>query len=192
MKKNLLPLTAIAGALFATGAFAVTATYTGTGTPIAIPDNGSVPVTATAPGPAATTNITDLNLTFNVTHTWAGDIGIALASSNPVVPSTSLVSCTGTGQSGDYTGVNVTLDDAAAAPFVPCPGTANITGGTFQSAVSPTRMAVFNGSATAAPMTWTLTASDDSAICTGTLNSFSVTVTSDAALPVELSKFSID
>src|SRR5689334_19571170 len=69
MMKKTLCLSALAGSLFvAASAWAVTATYTGAGTPVAIPDNGNVNTVASAPGPAATTTITDLNLTVNITH----------------------------------------------------------------------------------------------------------------------------
>ncbi|MEO8670386.1 MAG: hypothetical protein ABI411_03660 [Tahibacter sp.] len=189
MYKNLFRISVLTGAvLAASGAMAVTATFTGAGTPIAIPDNGNASSTATAAGPAGAASITDVNLNVNITHTWSGDVGLTLAATNPVVAPVAIVANCGT--SGDYTGA-ITFDDAAAAPLA-CVAATNIATGTFQSPNGATVMAAFNGSAAAGPVTWTLNVADDSAICTGTLNSFSVTVTSDVPVPVELRNFSID
>jgi hypothetical protein len=88
---------------------------------------------------------------------------------------------------------NTVIDDsgiAADCTFTGAPYT-----GAFQAmqgagpAPNPTALAAFNG--TAANGTWTLTAVDDSAICTGTLTAWSVTVNGPAPLPVELQNFDI-
>jgi subtilisin-like proprotein convertase family protein len=190
MKMNFFRVSALAAAMVvANGAMAVTATFPGA--PVgAIPDNGVLATAASAAGPAATTNVTDVNLTVNINHTWTDDIDITLASTNPVAAATTIINdC---GSNGDYQGGDLVFDDAAAGTLACATAGIMIPAGTIQSPNGPTVMAAFNGSATAAPMAWNLTVADDSAICTGTLNSWSVTVTSDAPVPVELSNFSVD
>ncbi|MBL8300293.1 MAG: hypothetical protein JNN30_18310 [Rhodanobacteraceae bacterium] len=189
MNKHMLALSLFCGTLFASAsALAITQTFNGAGTPVAIPDAGNVNTTASAAGPGSPTNITDVNLNVTITHTWAEDVDITLASSNPVVAATPIIQDCGT--NGDWTGTNVTFDDQGATP-VTCATATNIAGN-GPSPLGATVMAAFNGSATAGALSWTLNVADDDAICTGTLNSWSVTVTADEPLPAELTKFSID
>ncbi len=190
MRKTSIQAAVLAAAALAAGAAsAVTDTYTAPGTPVAIPDNGNIAVVASAPGPAAGTNVTDVDITVGIAHTWAADIDITLASSNPAVAATTIINdC---GGNGDYAGT-VTFDDEAGAPQGCAGGTIVGNGSVVQSPLGNTVMATFDGAAAVGAMTWTLNVADDSSICTGTLNSFSVTVTSDLPLPVELSTFSVD
>lgn len=193
MNKNLLCLSALSVALLAaTSALAATATYTGAGTPIGIPDAGAaVTSTATAPGPAAPTAITDVDVTVGITHTWADDIDISLSSTNPAVAATVLIQdCAG---SGDYANTFTFDDSSPNVQDCTSAGTTVVgSAGTIQSPEGAATLALFNGAVAVGPSTWTLSVADDSSICTGSFDSFSVTVTSDAALPVELSTFSVD
>lgn len=190
MNKPSLVLSVFCSTLFASAsALAVTQTFAGAGTPTAIPDAGNINSVATAAGPGSPSNITDVNVTVNITHTWAEDIDITLASANPAVAATPLIQDCGT--NGDWTGVDVTFDDQAPAA-VTCVAATNIPGGAGQSPLGPTVLAAFNGSAAASAMSWTLNVADDDAICTGNLNSWSITVTADNPLPVELTNFSVD
>ena len=190
MNKHLIASSLFCGTLLASAsAFAVTQTFNGAGTPIAIPDGGNTNSVASAAGPGSPTNITDLDLTVNITHTWAEDIDLTLSSTNPVVAATPILQDCGT--NADWTGINVTFDDQAATPIT-CAAATNIPGGPGQSPLGATVLAAFNGSAAASAVSWTLNVADDDAICTGTLNSWSVTVTVDTPLPVELTTFSVD
>ncbi len=172
-------------------------TVNSTNVPVAIPDNGSTTSTlsvdtTTVPGGIGIPtpwNLTDVNVTFSVTHTWDDDVFIRIAS--PAVAAVTLMQNCG-GSADNFT--NTVIDDAggvancgfAGAPFT----------GTFQAhqgaAPTPnaTALAAFNG--TAADGTWTLTASDDSAICTGTLTAWSITLNGPPPLPVELQNFEIN
>lgn len=163
-----------------------------TNVPLAIPDAGSTTSTlnwtiGSGTGPVAT----DVNVLVNITHTWDGDVAVALA--GPGTGTFTVWNNCG----GSTDNFNVVIDDAGAATM-PCATaqTAPISG-TFQSSTSTvgsgsgqtnrtanaTRMSSFNVNPFG---TWTLTAVDDSAVCTGTLNSWSLTINGPAPLPVEL------
>ncbi|MEO6326783.1 MAG: proprotein convertase P-domain-containing protein [Thermoanaerobaculia bacterium] len=163
-------------------------TIASTNVPLLIPDLGNVNSTlnwnvGSAGGPVAT----DVNLLVNITHTWNADIGVSLTA--PAGAATLIWN--NCGGSGDN--FNVTIDDAAAGGM-PCTSSAT-KAGTFQSStaatnggvqtVNATRMATFNVNPFG---TWTLNAADDSSVCTGTLNSWSLTINGPAPLPVELTK----
>lgn len=171
-------------------------TVSSTNVPVAIPDNGSTTSTlsvdtTTLPGGVGIPtpwNMTDVNVRFTVTHTWDDDVLISIAS--PAVAAVTIMQNCG-GSADNFT--NTVIDDAGAVAncgFAGAPFT-----GTFQAhqgagpAPNPTALAAFNG--TAANGTWTLTAADDSAICTGTLTAWSVTLDGPAPLPVELQNFEV-
>ncbi len=190
----------VAGALaLVVGAASLYATVTvsSTNVPVAIPDNGSTTstlvvdnTTVSNPGSIAPPwNITDLNVQFSVTHTWDDDVLIQIAS--PAVTAVTIMQNCG-GSADNFT--NTVIDDAGVAAdcgFAGAPFTS-----TFQAhqgagpAPNPTALAAFNG--TDAFGTWTLTAADDSAICTGTLTAWSLTLSGAAPLPVELTNFNVE
>jgi subtilisin-like proprotein convertase family protein len=171
-------------------------TVSSTNVPQPIPDVGSVNSTlsvdtTTVPGGVGFPtpwNMTDVNVTFSITHTWDDDVVVSIAS--PAVAAVQIMANCG-GSADNFT--NTVIDDAGVAAncgFAGAPYT-----GTFQAMQgatpnpNPTALAAFNG--TAANGTWTLTAADDSAICTGTLTAWSITVNGPAPLPVELQNFDI-
>lgn len=173
-------------------------TVNSTNVPVAIPDNSSTTSTlsvdtVTVPGGVGFPtpwNMTDVNVTFSITHTWDDDVVVSIASPGVATPVQIMSNCGGSGDNFAAT----TIDDAAAGA-INCGFTGAPFSGTFvaqQGAAptpNPTALAAFNG--TAANGTWTLTVADDSAICTGTLTAWSITVNGPAPLPVELQNFEI-
>jgi subtilisin-like proprotein convertase family protein len=181
-------------------------TVNSTNVPQVIPDNGQVTSTlsvdtTTVPGGAGFPtpwNLTDVNVTFSITHTWDDDVRVQITS--PAVAAvTIMANCGGSGD--NFTGT--TIDDAGTAIGVANCQTSGAPvpfAGSFQAltgggpgaqppTAAPTALAAFNG--TAANGTWTLTVADDSAVCTGTLDSWSITVDGPAPLPVELQNFDV-
>jgi subtilisin-like proprotein convertase family protein len=173
-------------------------TVSSTNVPLPIPDNvpaGAVSTlsvdTTTVPGGVGFPtpwNMTDVNVTFSITHTWDDDVLVRIAS--PAVAAVTIMqNCGGSGDNF----ANTVIDDAGAVANCAFPGAPYT--GSFQAmqGATPnpnaTALAAFNG--TAANGTWTLTAVDDSAICTGTLTAWSVTVDGPPPLPVELQNFEI-
>lgn len=166
-------------------------TISSTNVPLAIPDGGSTTSTlnwtiGSGTGPVAT----DVNVLVGITHTWDGDVAVALQG-----PGTATLTLwNNCGSSSDN--FTVLIDDAGSASM-PCQAAQTLISGTFQSSTSTantgsnqtnrtpnaTRMSSFNVNPFG---TWTLTAADDSAVCTGTLNSWSLTINGPAPLPVEL------
>ena len=197
MMRKALALTAAALAVVAGSVQLYAAvTVNSTNVPQVIPDPGSVTSTlsvntTTVPGGVGFPtpwNMTDVNVSFSITHTWDDDVVVSITS--PAVPIVQIMANCG-GSADNFT--NTVIDDAGVAAncgFAGAPFT-----GTFQAmqgAVpnpNPTALAAFNG--TAANGTWTLTVADDSAICTGTLTAWSITVNGPAPLPVELQNFDI-
>ncbi len=171
-------------------------TVSSTNVPLAIPDNGSVVSTlvvdtTTVPGGVGFPtpwNLTDVNVGFSITHTWNDDIGVTIQS--PAVAAVTIMQNCG-GSSDNFT--NTVIDDAGAIANCGFPGGPFT--GTFQAhqgavpTPNATALSAFNG--TAADGTWTLTVTDDSAICTGTLTAWSVTLDGPPPLPVELLNFEI-
>lgn len=168
-------------------------TESSTNVPLAIPDS---PVSGT-PGTVNSTlnfsvsgTITDVNLTVDVVHTWNDDLILTLSS--PSIAGQLL--WTNCGGSSDNT--TVTIDQQAGA-LSTCPSTGTVSG-TFlpTSGVAATPVAAsgnldaFNGSTSGG--VWTLMVSDDSPICTGTLNAWSLTIDGPAPLPVELMNFEVE
>lgn len=196
MRKALALGAAAMAVVVGTAQLYASVTVSSTNVPVAIPDNGSTTSTlsvdtTTLPGGVGIPtpwNMTDVNVRFTVTHTWDDDVLISIAS--PAVAAVTIMQNCG-GSADNFT--NTVIDDAGAVAncgFAGAPFT-----GTFQAhqgagpAPNPTALAAFNG--TAANGTWTLTAADDSAICTGTLTAWSVTLDGPAPLPVELQNFEV-
>lgn len=165
-----------------------------TNVPLAIPD--ATATTPPTPGVASSTlnfsvngTITDVNLTVGISHTWDDDIELRLSS--PSVAAQLLWSdCGGSGDN-----INATIDQQAGAlstcPTTGITGTLLPTDGTAATPVAASgTLSAFNG--TMSGGTWTLAVSDDSNICTGTLNSWSLTIDGPAPLPVELMSFEIE
>ncbi len=187
MKTRNLLLAVVALAIVALGAtqlFAVV-TQSSTDVPKAIPDNGSTTSTLNF---TVNGTITDANLDVNITHTWNDDIDLSLTSPS-VAAQILLNDCGGSGDN-----VVATIDQDAAA-LSTCPTT------TISGSIQPTSGAGATPVAAAGSLNafdttasggvWTLTVADDSSICTGTLNSWSLTLDGAPPLPVELMSFEI-
>jgi len=197
MMRKALALTAAALAVVAGSVQLYAAvTVNSTNVPQVIPDPGSVTSTlsvdtTTVPGGVGFPtpwNMTDVNVSFSITHTWDDDVVVSITS--PAVPIVQIMSNCG-GSADNFT--NTVIDDAGVVANCGFPGAPYT--GTFQAmqgatpTANPTALAAFNG--TAANGVWTLTVADDSSICTGTLTAWSVTVNGPAPLPVELQNFEI-
>jgi subtilisin-like proprotein convertase family protein len=172
-------------------------TVSSTNVPQTIPDPGSVTSTlsvdtTTVPGGVGFPTpwpMTDVNVTFSITHTWDDDVQVQIAS--PTVAAVTIMqNCGGSGDNFNGTTIDDAAVTAANCGFLGAPYA-----GTFvaqQGATptpNPTALAAFNGAP--ANGTWTLTVTDDSSICTGTLTAWSITVNGPAPLPVELQNFEI-
>lgn len=188
MKNQRLSVLMVCCALVAFGTFRVFAAVTesSTNVPLAITDNGNVNSTLTF---SVNGTISDANLTIDIAHTWNDDIELRLSS--PSVAAQLLwQDCGGSGDN-----LSATIDDQAAG-LSPCPNTGPIAGtfrptnGTAATPVAATgTLAAFNGSASGG--VWTLNVTDDSSICTGTLNAWSLTLDGTPPLPVELMSLEI-
>jgi subtilisin-like proprotein convertase family protein len=195
MKNRSLFVPLACTALVAFGAVQLFAAVTesSTNVPLAIPD-------ATGPGSPGTVNstlnfsvngtITDANLTVDIAHTWNDDIELRLTSPSIAVQ----LLWQDCGGSSDNT--QVTIDQDAAA-LSTCPSTGSVTGtvrptdGTTGTPVATSgTMDAFDGSMSGG--VWTLNVTDDSNICTGTLNAWSLTLDGGAPLPVELMNFQVE
>ncbi len=134
-------------------------------TPLAILDN--VTVTSPLPVSGVTNFVTDVNVTLNITHTWDSDLDITLIAPNGT--RILLVSRAG-GANDNFT--NTILDDEAATSVQS--GTAPFTGSyrPFQP------LSVLDGlTGSAVNGTWSLEVRDNATDDQGTLNNWSITMT---------------
>ncbi|MEQ1596514.1 MAG: proprotein convertase P-domain-containing protein [Casimicrobium sp.] len=156
--------------------------YPGSGTPVAIPDPGSVDVTFTVSGQTAP--ITNISVDVNFSHGWAGDVRLQLIAPNGT--SLDLVNALG-GPSGndDFSGLYTFVDPAtpgagvlanqpSIVSFLFPPG-AYIT--STAGAVPTNLLATFAALSTAQINgTWTLRAYDVEAIIAGTVSSTTLNI----------------
>ncbi|HQX52094.1 MAG TPA: proprotein convertase P-domain-containing protein, partial [Planctomycetaceae bacterium] len=139
-----------------------TVTVNSADVPVAINDLSTVTSTLLVANQAA---ITDINVTLNITHAWDADLDIFLISPE----GTQIELSTDNGGSFDnYT--NTIFDDSGADSIIAGAAPFN---GTFRPEVP---LALLNGES--ANGTWTLRITDDDAGIAGTLNSWSVEITS--------------
>lgn len=162
-------------------------TESSTNVPLAIPDNGNVNSTLNF---SVNGTITDANLTVDIAHAWNDDIELRLTSPSIAVQ----LLWQDCGGSGDNTQVTIDQD---AGSLSTCPSTGSVTGtvlptdGTTATPVAASgSLNAFDGSMSGG--TWTLNVTDDSSICTGTLNAWSLTLDGAPPLPVELMSFEIE
>lgn len=182
----LLAVLALVVAVFGAAQLYAAVTEPSTNVPLAIPDAGNVNSTLNF---SVNGTITDANLTVDIAHTWNDDIELTLTS--PSIAAQLLWrDCGGSGDN-----LQATIDNDAAA-LSTCPTTGPITGtllptdGTGAAPVAaPGSLNAFDGSTSGG--VWTLNVADDSSICTGTLNSWSLTLDGAPPLPVELMSFEI-
>lgn len=189
MKNKSVFVSMLGGALVVAGAVQLLAAVTesSTNVPLAIPDNGNINSTLTF---SVAGTITDANLTVNVSHTWNSDIVLTLTS--PSIAAQVLWQNCG-GSSDNMTDTVIDNDAAglancgfAGAPFA---GSFRPTSGPVATA-APGSMNAFD--TTASNGIWTLNVADDSSICTGTLNAWSLTLDGAPPLPVELMEFDVE
>ncbi len=187
-RKLIVPLLALA--LVAVGAAQLFAaiTVSSTNVPLAIPDAGNVNSTLSVV-PSGT--ITDANLTVDITHTWDDDIELRLTS--PAVAAQLLwADCGGSGDNMTNTVIDNDAAGLSGCAFANAPFT-----GTFQPTdggpVTPiaTTGTLNAFDTTNSAGTWTLNVTDDSSICTGTLNAWSITLDGAPPLPVELMNYDV-
>ncbi len=159
-----------------------------TNVPLAIPDNLPAGVNSTL-NFSVNGTISDANLSVDVAHTWNDDVELRLTS--PSIAAQLLwLDC---GGSSDNTVVTIDQD---AAGLSTCPstgsgaGTFQPTNGTAVPSAATGNMNAFDGSLSGG--VWTLNVVDDSAICTGTLQAWSLSLNGTPPLPVELMSFEIN
>jgi len=146
-----------------------------TNVPVAIPDNTTVSSTLNVSGFVGA--ITDINVKLNITHTYDADLTLVLF--GPGGQSVTLAS--GVGGSGNNF-FDTVFDDQAAVAITA--GSPPFTG-TFRPAG---KLSTFNG--LSANGTWTLKVTDGFTTDTGTLNSWSVTISSAATEPTAITNAS--
>lgn len=164
-----------------------TVTVTSTDTPISIPDGPGVPTTCGVPGAPATStisvsgvsgNVTDLDVSINITHTWVGDIDATVAkgaTSVLVIDNPGAATPTACGSGTDN--MAITLDDEGTNPVETGPFPL---AGTY-TPNSP--LSAFDG--TAANGDWTLTITDGGLGDTGSLDSWALIITAGGGTATE-------
>jgi len=135
-----------------------------------IPDNSVTGVNSVVAVAGTTANITDLDVTVNLTHTWIGDVVLTLRSPTGTV----ITLINQRGSSGDNL-TNTIFDDQASSAITS--GTAPFTG-RFRP---ETALSGFNGQS--ANGNWTLNASDRFSTDVGTILNWSMTFILGAAEP---------
>jgi len=166
------------------GCTATTTTFSNS-TPTPIPDNNPTGVTSTIAVAGAGTYVWDVNVTVNITHTFAADLDFTLTSPSGTVVTLS----TDNGGGNDNVFNGTTFDDQAnpgsPIPYVGQPNQtvdntyANLTVATLLTPEEP--LAAFNGSDPNG--TWTLKVVDDLGGDSGTINSWSMQITTFPAAP---------
>lgn len=159
----------------ATGAVSAQS-FSSTDTPRPVPPTGTAgSLTSTITVPAIGT-IDDVNLSFDLTHTWGGDLLIRLTapSGTNFVAVNNELSGSGCGSSSDFAG-SYTFDDEAGAPFTFTPGTYTVGPNGSGS------MADFEGEAAGGD--WALFIDDQCSADSGTLNSWGLAFSVAAAPP---------
>ncbi|WP_298902854.1 proprotein convertase P-domain-containing protein [uncultured Psychroserpens sp.] len=125
--------------------------------------------------------ISDINITIDIDHTWAGDMELVLTSPN----GTSVVLLANSTCDDGTNDINVTFDDQAAGP-VACSTSAPAVGGTIQPAEV---LSAFNNESASGD--WVLTMTDGfPAEDGGTFQSFNLEICGTSSLSVEDSNLS--
>jgi subtilisin-like proprotein convertase family protein len=188
MKTRNLFLAALCLILVVFGATQLFAAVTenSTDVPKAIPDAGATTSTLNF---SVNGTITDANVTIGITHTWNDDLDISLASPS-IAAQVLLNDCAGSGDNIAATLDNDAAGLAACTAGATIAGTIQPTSGTAAPAPAAGSMNAFDASTSAG--VWTLTVTDDSAGCIGTVTSWSLTLDGAPPLPVELMSFEIN
>ena len=141
-----------------------TKNYASTNVPVAISASGTPTITSALSVPDSGT-IVDVNVHLNISHTYDSDLTVSLKSPN----NTSVTLFSGVGGSGDNF-TNTILDDQASTSITA--GSPPFTG-TYKP--SPGTLASFNNASETG--TWTLTVHDGADQDGGSLNSWSIDIT---------------
>jgi subtilisin-like proprotein convertase family protein len=158
--------------LFKTGQISCS-NYSSTNIPITIPTTANVTVNSTLSVPL-TDVISDVNLTLNITHTWVNDITVTLIS--PAGTQVQLVAqpCT----SASLQNITATFDDSGV-PVV-CGSNPAISG----TVIPVQTLSAFNGQTMNG--TWTLRVLDSFNQDGGSINSWSLNLCKNTAVPLEV------
>jgi len=150
-------------------------------TPIAIPDAGATSSTITVTGFSAGTQVTDVDIGLDVTHTWTGDLIFTVDHGGTSVTVVDRPGYTGSGFGCDQDNlVGVALDDGGTGGSIEGACAANLAS---PPAYTPNNvLAAFAGVDPGGD--WTLTVSDNASQDTGTLEGWTLTlVTTGGAAP---------
>jgi len=156
--------------------------YPGSGTPVGIPDPGSVDITFTVSGQSAP--ITSITVDVNLNHAWGGDIRLQLIAPN----GTALDLVSGIGGSGgsntDFAGLYTFVDPATPGALIFSQATG--AGGTFTpgsyatstAGGAPTSLLATFAALTTPQIngTWILRAHDTDSIISGVVNSATLNI----------------
>lgn len=158
--------------LFKTGQISCS-NYSSTNIPITIPTTANVTVNSTLSVPL-TDVISDVNVTLNITHTWVNDITVTLIS--PAGTQVQLVAqpCT----SASLQNITATFDDSGV-PVV-CGSNPAISG----TVIPVQTLSAFNGQTMNG--TWTLRVLDSFNQDGGSINSWSLNLCKNTAVPLEV------
>jgi subtilisin-like proprotein convertase family protein len=167
-----------------TGCTPITTTFSNN-TPVPIPDNNLAGVTSTINVAGAGVSLWDVNVTVNIPHTFPGDLDITLTSPS----GTTVTLTTDNGGTNDNVFAGTTFDDQADPNSqIPYAGNPNITTDhayanlTVATPLTPEEpLGAFTGQNPNGD--WTLKVSDDAGIDTGTLNNWSLEITTFASAP---------
>ncbi|HWT03619.1 MAG TPA: proprotein convertase P-domain-containing protein [Pyrinomonadaceae bacterium] len=171
-----------------TGKPAAAVTKTRTGTAVAIPDNNATGVSVPLAVSGFTGRISDLNFkiggttcttavnatTVGLNHTWVGDLVVKLRSPQGTV--VTLIDRMGGGDNGGVNFCNTTLDDESAGASIQ---NTTSTQAPFTGSFKPNSpLSAFDGQNPNG--TWTLLVSDQEAVDTGHVRTFSLIITAYA------------
>ena len=149
----------------------VTKTFTFTGPPQAIPDNNTTGISnaVAVSGIPAGVTVTGVTVNLNINHTFNGDLDISVSDPDG---NNRILSTDNGGGGNNYT--NVTFDSTAANPISEVPSPSEPITGTFdpEGGLAGLIPGAINGN-------WTLKVVDDAGGDTGSLTSWTLTITYD-------------
>ncbi|MHB8646092.1 MAG: S8 family serine peptidase, partial [Thermomicrobiales bacterium] len=154
-------------------------TYTSTDVPKPIPDNDPVGITSNAPTVSGAGTVGKLTVKINITHTFDSDLIIKL-----VAPNSTAITLSNQNGSGGHNYTDTVFDDAATTSIVD--GIAPFTG-SFRPEMP---LSTFIGMPVAG--TWKLFVSDNFAMDTGTLNTWSLNIQQPTVTCLPFTPLSLD
>jgi hypothetical protein len=155
-------------------------TYPSTDTPIAVPDNNPTGITSTITIPPSANVVVDLDVDFNMTHSWIGDLTSSLTHGATAVTFLDRPGFTGTGFGCSGDNPNVVADDEGTdgALETSCVSAANPGYPVPDGHYTPNNpLSAFDGMDVEG--TWTLNVNDQAGGDTGTLDAWALIITED-------------